>query len=811
MPNVFMANATVAARTANVLPNVTLTTRYEFATTGGGVLDINFASCSWWLNVNQPYRFDITNTAVCTTLTATEVASPLTWTNVGVGMEAALSATVLVLSQCFAGGAITDCVFARAAMTANGQATGVISDVSGFTFTNTAWRCVARATFTTPSSLLVTRMASSTLIGTILGSGRLSATTCTDLTVTDSVYFDTPVGNTSAVGPSSAFDLLSSCTNVKFDGLTFGGLNLVQPFNGILNVGAAGCARIKLRNIGTYASPLSLGSPRVDDAAWTRVTTVATVTQANHGFVVNDTIWVVVVSDAAGIAVGAKTIATVPTANTFTFAAVNAGAASGTLCYFGTKAANVFTLAAGAAANDVEVKRVYAPHTRTNLYTADNSSKNVVLENVLSDYLNAPLIAMLNGFFRNVSGTPPLTAQQAVYGTHWLNGYVVDVADTTDAQAWTRSAAVVTVTSAGHSLRTGMLIGVTVSSSLAAVPKRTYTVTAISSTQFQITGLSAGAASGTLTYQVANGRIGVQMNEKTAETDSAYVVDSGAPAFTSSGGLVMPTVGDKITFTTLEYIIGQGNAFPTFDVVLAGGGSVNNFAFTYQIDKNDGAGYGAVRTLRRRIATGATWANSGTTITVPDSSIFAIGDRFIQGTNVGVEWNARVTSIDNATTISVDTAHTAAGTNTSLIWSYLPEESSLGPETGIKFKWSIETTTAIATAITSLYIQAQSTVAGRAFQYPLDPVAATLSLTGLQPGTEVHVYRVSDDVEIAGTEATVGSTFTYNYQHSGVDVATYITVIKVGFQWIRYNNQILTTDGLTLPVFQATDRNYKNP
>lgn len=45
--NVFLENCTTAARTANVIPNATPGTRYDFTTTGGGVVVMEKVSCAW--------------------------------------------------------------------------------------------------------------------------------------------------------------------------------------------------------------------------------------------------------------------------------------------------------------------------------------------------------------------------------------------------------------------------------------------------------------------------------------------------------------------------------------------------------------------------------------------------------------------------------------------------------------------------------------------------------------------------------------------------------------------------------------------
>lgn len=802
VPNVFLQNATTALRTANALPNATLATRFELATTGGAVVNFDGASCGWYLNMNQPFSVTLANTGVFDNITLTECASPAIWNQVGVGQSAALLNFGLTMSLNFAGGTLTDCTFTSASLAASGRYVLSLADVSGFTFVRLKSFAYATRGNTNTGSAVLTRVNSCTFTTPTIGSGRYLMTTCIGITITTPTSFDHQALNTTATNPMSLFDLASSCDNIKIDGLDFGGLYYTQPYNGILNIGAAGCTNIKLRNIGTYASPLSLGAPRRDDQAWTRVTTTATITSTAHGLAVNDTIYAVVSSDVAAIVVGAKTVTAV-TANTFTFVCISAGAASGTISFFGTKCGNVFTLAASAAANNVKVQRVYAPHTRTNLFTSDNSSKNVTLENLFSDYLNVPLFAYLNGYTKNVSGTPTLAAQTAVYGTHWMNGYVCDVANNQSAQSWTRSAAVITVTSVGHSLRTGLNIVVNVSSDTTAANLGLKTVTVTSSSTFTITGLAAGAASGTLSYRVLNGRIAIQMNEATADTTSQYTFDAGNPLFTSTGGLYMPVIGDQVTFVSPDYMIGQGSTFPIAEVVMAGG-TLTNYDIAYAIDKNDGGGYSAFKNLYYTRA-GASGSAAASTFTVTSATGVAVGD-YVWGT--GVALNAKVTNVVS-NTVTVDLPNLSAVSGV-LRFNQLPSEVGVDPSLGVKFKVRIKTVATNATAITSLYIHADSTDTGRAYQYPLDPIAASLVLSGLQTDTEVRVYRTADDVEIAGTESSTDS-FNYNYSWVGSDVNVYIVVHHVSYLPVRYTAQILGSTGLILPVQQQSDRQYVNP
>lgn len=141
--------------------------------------------------------------------------------------------------------------------------------------------------------------------------------------------------------------LLETITPTFVDGLTLPVTN-TQPYTALLSIGAAGCANIKLRNIGTRAVPLSMGSANI-----------------------------------CGL---------------------------------------VYILGTGAAANNVKIQRVYCSGTRTGIMTGDNSSTKVVEENVFGDYADAADVqAVLNFNRKGIGGTLALTAQTAVYGTHFAD------------------------------------------------------------------------------------------------------------------------------------------------------------------------------------------------------------------------------------------------------------------------------------------------------------------------------------------------------------------------------------------------------
>jgi len=62
IPNIFLSTNTAAAKQTNSLPNATLATRYDFTTTGGGVIDWDKVMCNWYPSFAQPYSVNLSNT-----------------------------------------------------------------------------------------------------------------------------------------------------------------------------------------------------------------------------------------------------------------------------------------------------------------------------------------------------------------------------------------------------------------------------------------------------------------------------------------------------------------------------------------------------------------------------------------------------------------------------------------------------------------------------------------------------------------------------------------------------------------------------
>lgn len=786
--NLFFMTCTAVAPTVNVLPNATLTTRYEFFVTGGGVLDIDKASFNWFLNLNQPYSVALSNVSTLTALQLTECASPIAWTAVSVGQEAANPQTAFTASFNFAGGTMARCTWTRASLP-NLMYVASWADCANFTVTDERTHSLTKAVGTTTGSVSASRVTGSLWVNPVLGGGKFFAVNSSGIRVNNPTYYDHPATTTQSTIPMSVFDASTSCTDCTLDGLNFGGLSLVQPYAAILTISQPGCRNVKMRNIGTPAAPLDLGGAQVD-ATWTQATTTATaLTPTAHGLKTGDIVYVLISSNTGIIVVGSKTLLSVPTATTFTFACLT-GALTGTLTYYPTVTGLLLSVSGGSA--NIKAQRVYTDRTRIGLISADNATKNVLLESVWGDPMNAVGGASLGTIMRGVRALPSLLVQTSVYGTHYLEAFTTGTPAATAGVAWTRATTTATATSAAHGLRTGDLVNVTVTSDAAAIVLGQKTLTVLSSGAVTFPCLNAGAVSGTLTFVPLNGRVAIQMNEPTAETASQVTLTNGA-VFTSAGGLYMPTIGQQADFTFSGNVIGH-SAFPISEAVMTvTNGAMGNYDLSYSLD--GGATY---RNLAYNRAGGG-GAGASTNVTVTDTTGVSAGD-YVFGT--GVAPNAKVNSVTNGTTVAVDTANTSAVSGV-LRFNRLPGETVADASVGFPLRVRIKTTTVNAGAINSLYFFTLSTAASRAFQYPLD--VNTVTFTGLPTGTDVVVLTSGTTTILAQQDAGAGTTFAYTY--SGAQTVD-VGFIKQGYvpQYLRALS--LTAVDSSIPVALTLDRNY---
>lgn len=785
--NIFFTCCTQLAPTANVIPNATLASRYEFATNGGGAIDIDKASINWYCNFVQPFSVALTNTQVMDTVVLSECVSAIAWSNVSVSPCGSIAIQgTFSIAYCLSGGTMTDCSVALSGQS-NGNYPLGFADSSNFTFTNLRLHALTKSTNTSSGSMTLTRATASQFINTLLGAGRAMMTTCADIDFDDTVYYDHPALTTSSTIPMVVWELYTASTRIVCDGLSFGGLTMVQPYTIIMQIQAAGCSDIYLRNIGTAAAPLEMGGA-LRHATWTRSGTTISITSTAHGLKIGDAISVVCSSDVAAKAISTTaatmwTVAAITDANTFTV--TNAVSAQGQttgqyLSYWPGMTGGIINVNTSAAATRVFAQRCYLKHAR-GFIAEDNSSKGITYDNCWADDWAARNSAGLNMTMRGLQGSHPLTAATGIYGTHLLDFFTAKL-PATRTVSWTRTTAVAAITSAGHGLRVGDQIVVTTTPSAAAIVLGVKTIiqnTAsatppIPSDVFSFNCLNAGATSGSLdlTFDVLTGRVALMMNEPTAETAAQVTLSNGA-AFTSLGSCYMPTIGHQLDFTSPHSIRGH-SSFPIAEAVMAGG-TIGNYDISYSLD--GGVTYSNLYYPRA----GGSGSNASTNVDMTSTTGVAVGD-YVWGTNIAP--NAKVTSITSGTRVVVNIANigTVSGV---LRFNHLPSETVADALVGFPLRLRIKTTTTNATAITSLYFSTQSTDAARAAQYDLDTVVTTLSANVSLVGAEIRVYDLDGSpagslgTELAGTESAPSSTFAFT---STSNNTVWIQVMLAGYE-----------------------------
>ena len=96
---------------------------------------------------------------------------------------------------------------------------------------------------------------------------------------------------------------------------------------------------------------------------------------------------------------------------------------------------------------------------------------------------------------------------------------------------------------------------------------------------------------------------------------------------------------------------------------------------------------------------------------------------------------------------------------------------------------------------------------------PTDPVGfATLTFTGLQPGTDIVVLRGGTDDVLLDLNEAPGISYAYTYSLFSTPTVVDIAFYKAGFvPHTSIRNFTLPSSNAVLPIAQVADRNYRNP
>ena len=305
------------------------------------------------------------------------------------------------------------------------------------------------------------------------------------------------------------------------------------------------------------------------------------------------------------------------------------------------------------------------------------------------------------------------------------------------------------------------------------------------------------------------GRISVMANEPTAASASQFSGTFGTGSgYTGTGNIVLSKLTDEAVWTSPYRFYGH--------TAFGGGGScggtdVQNLIWEYKIDTGGGFG-GSWTFLANTVRTVGNPADGAITVTMNGGDRAAltrqpqIGDS-IQHSTFRLPQNTTITDIvGDVITVSNPFVSSILGANGTI--SFSPVNVAVSPTNGYLLQIRCRAIVAAAGTLTSGFSAGiQTNATDQQIPHPLPGV--NLTFTNLKPGTEVRVYRASDNVELDGTDLIPGTTFTYSYQYSE-NTAIFVTFIKPGYKWRRIPLSLTATDQ-TIPIFQQEDPAYSNP
>lgn len=261
MPNIILMNTnTTVGRDVNAVPHATLGSRYDFTTTASGDLDVEFTTGCWYWATSAPYKIVFKNNAVFDAISITNCADIIDYYNVGMGIYSNSSTQALTLTANTGGATFERCWFGRGGSIGTNVYVINASYCLGMTFTDCHINFRRLRGSSSARCFYVTQSTDITVEDcTFIGGSAFYVNTSVNVVVRNSIYADVPVGETLTSNSLYLGLIYNTSTNVEVNGIEFfPGVTNVHPYAGLINISAS--VDVKIRNVGTPASPLNLGS-----------------------------------------------------------------------------------------------------------------------------------------------------------------------------------------------------------------------------------------------------------------------------------------------------------------------------------------------------------------------------------------------------------------------------------------------------------------------------------------------------------------------------------------------------------------------
>lgn len=259
IPNILGRQTTSANDSLNLVPHPTLGTRPDFTTTSAGDIDFEFFMNDWYHLFASPFKVRMVNSSTFDIHSTRNEASPTYIDNYCIGSYNGTSIPLTLTSNPL-GGDIKNSKFFRAAAASNGHCCSIATS-NDYVFENCHFGTITYAR-STGRSIATSQCLNITFNDIYQYNAYTQHITSFNIFHNQIDHCDRIVGNTNGTTGMYCVAALTSCNNIKVDGLTFGLKGAISDYcNPFLSpFYSINSSNITFRNAGTRENPLPVAS-----------------------------------------------------------------------------------------------------------------------------------------------------------------------------------------------------------------------------------------------------------------------------------------------------------------------------------------------------------------------------------------------------------------------------------------------------------------------------------------------------------------------------------------------------------------------
>ena len=256
IPSNILNECATAARATNTIPNATIATRPKWTTTSAGAIDLEYVyGCSGYMNSLQAYSLRLRNVVLPDHVAVSELATPIDIDGLYVGMTSALDLQTISFANNYAGGIAKNMTAHRANTPGASDHAFTLTYCNNITLDNVSAAIVQYAR-STGYGIVLSSCSGITIQNSNTRNTRIEALGSPSTIIKNYDYCERINGKGSAVMLAVVFGTNSH--NSVVDGVTVGIGGMIDNCHPYAFVNYAGCTNVKVRNIGTYTTPVNI-------------------------------------------------------------------------------------------------------------------------------------------------------------------------------------------------------------------------------------------------------------------------------------------------------------------------------------------------------------------------------------------------------------------------------------------------------------------------------------------------------------------------------------------------------------------------